>query len=238
MMNHVTPHLKINGVGSAAGGNFDEVVIKGKGVIYDDVFCKTFHSIGKSKVDGNIETEHWMKAKGDTVFNGHLKADQLKIVGQSEINKYSSFNELNMSGEASFHEGLSSKEISIEGEMFVNGNCYADAFLSNGNTKIDGILSSNHVQLKLCGKTNIYKIVGKKISVMRNVPILSNYQKVTALIAKAILGDFIYLENTTAHLVQGDHVKIGPNCKIDRLEYRTALHQTTHTTIHHHRMIS
>ena len=41
--------------------------------------------------------------------------------------------------------------------------------------------------------------------------------------ADSIEGDHLDLAYTTAKVVRGNHVRIGPGCKIDRVEYRQAL---------------
>ena len=45
-------------------------------------------------------------------------------------------------------------------------------------------------------------------------------KEVGSLAAKVIEGDDIYLENTTADMVRGNKVKIGPGCQIGVVEYR------------------
>jgi cytoskeletal protein CcmA (bactofilin family) len=49
--------IRINGSGSAGGGTYNSVVIKGSGRIGGDLKCKIFNIGGTGTVEGSLETE-------------------------------------------------------------------------------------------------------------------------------------------------------------------------------------
>ncbi|MNG32826.1 hypothetical protein D3C84_1189280 [compost metagenome] len=53
------------------------------------------------------------------------------------------------------------------------------------------------------------------------------------LTSQTIEGDHIYLEYTTAEVVRGAHIKIGPGCEIGRIEYTEKLEQDKRSKVKH-----
>ncbi|MFW6040649.1 MAG: hypothetical protein ACOC85_02320, partial [Thermoplasmatota archaeon] len=88
----------------------------------------------------------------------------------------------------------------------------------SGSFKIEGTLKGDEIYLKPLGDCFINKINGGDILVESRGTNLFSIGGSGSLRCTSIKGDEIYLENTRADLVEGDKVKIGPNCKIDSVK--------------------
>ncbi|KMM53293.1 hypothetical protein ACH95_21510 [Bacillus glycinifermentans] len=158
-------NLKINGSGSAAGGTYHNVVIKGEGTIGAGLDCAKFRCYGTSVLSGDAKVQS-LHIYGEAEVAGRLKADKAKLrFGESSV-----------------------------GEI--------------GGTAI-----------KVRNKRGLFK---------KNSGFLS---------AKVIEGDDIYLENTSAGIVRGNRVRIGPGCRIETVEYNSDYHVSDKAEVKENRQI-
>jgi len=116
----------------------------------------------------------------------------------------------------------------------VGADVEADIFKASGGFHIEGLLSADRIEVRLGGRCQAKEIGGEKIEVRRGGfkqkgIILDSLIKMLAgggtaeLQASQIEGDEIYLEYTTADIVRGKHIQIGPGCHIGTVEYEESL---------------
>lgn len=114
--------------------------------------------------------------------------------------------------------------------MITEGNCNAEVFESTGTFEIEGLLNGDKINIELLGKCKASEMGGANISIRRkntDVPILK--QILSSIIdsvkerplmqVDSIEGDDIYISYTQAKVVRGKHVKIGPDCSVELVEY-------------------
>ncbi len=205
--------LNINGLGSASGGDFRHVNIEGVGRVDGDLSCESFRLNGMGTVKGTIHTAGLFDMNGKLTGYGEIEASKVL-----------------MNGHASLHGRLRGEVVELIGIVKVHGDCEAERFIGDGGFTIGGLLNAGTVDIQLYGRTQIGEIGGDRISVRKSerkdwsrllawvVPIFQ-----TQLRASAIEGDAVELEMTTAGIVRGNRVVIGPGCKIGRVEYRDEL---------------
>jgi cytoskeletal protein CcmA (bactofilin family) len=134
-------------------------------------------------------------------------------------------------------ERLSGDTATIKGSIAVNGDVEYETFDSSGSFEIKGLLTADTVKIALSfGHSTAEEIGGSKITVKKGawlIPFtnISLSKKEGFLTAKVIEGDEIYLENTTADVVRGNHVKIGPGCQIGLVEYTNAFTHDSSSTV-------
>jgi cytoskeletal protein CcmA (bactofilin family) len=204
--------LKINGSGSSAGGKYDSVVINGNGKIYGDLDCVYLKVNGQCTVNGNVKADS-VKINGNGSIKGNLRAEKAKINGTTDI-----------------YGNVSVDKAETYGSIRVDGDCNAEVFKIEGTFEIEGLLNAGELELSLYGPSKAHEIGGEKITVKRKGKydflglryLIGSNKELTA---ESIEGDEIYLENTQARVVRGNNVELGPNCKIELVEYKNSFKQ-------------
>jgi cytoskeletal protein CcmA (bactofilin family) len=204
--------LKINGSGSSAGGKYNSVIINGNGKIEGDLECIYLKINGQGNVNGNVKADS-VKVNGNNSIKGDLRAEKVKINGTADING-----------------NLSIEKAETYGSIRVDGDCNAEFFKIEGTFEIEGLLNAGELELSLYGPSKAHEIGGEKITVKRKGKydflglryLIGSNKELTA---ESIEGDEIYLENTQAKVVRGNNVELGPNCKIELVEYKNSFKQ-------------
>ncbi len=218
-------NLIINGSGSYPGGRYDKVSIRGEGTIANDVECSAFRVYGTSEAIENVNAGS-VKIFGEAEIKGDIGADATLIMGTMIAGRNARLKKMKVFGLLEVGERLVGEEAVIKGSIAVNGDVEYEKFDSNGGFEIKGLLSADTIKINLSfGQSNAEEIGGGKITVKKGawlIPFtnISLSKKEGFLTAKVIEGDDIYLENTTAEVVRGKNVKIGPGCQIGLVEFR------------------
>ena len=219
--------IRINGSGSAGGGTYDNVIIKGSGKITGSVKCEVFSISGSGTVEGDLEATDG-RISGSGTVEGDVKADRFRITGSGKVEGDLSAKEFSISGSGGIKRNVDAQYIKIEGSGKIGLNCNAETFTADGGCDIGGLLSADEIAIRLYGFNNhIREIGGGKINVslgpphglgvLRSIVSLGIFNPV--LEVDTIEGDDIVLENTTAKIVRGKSVVIGSGCDIGTVEY-------------------
>ena len=214
-------NLIINGSGSYPGGRYDKVSIRGEGTIVNDVESSTFHVYGTSEAVENLKTGS-VKVFGEAEIKQNMEAEDTLIMGTMMVGGNAHLKKIKILGLLEVGERLTGDEANIKGSIAVNGDVEYETFDSSGGFEIKGLLTADTIKVGLrFGQSSAEEIGGGKITVKKRSNTLLPFGKeVGSLVAKVIEGDDIYLENTTADMVRGNKVKIGPGCQIGVVEYR------------------
>jgi len=133
-----------------------------------------------------------------TRIAGNLKAEEVETSGSLQVDG-----------------SIETEEISSSGSLTVKGRVEAEKFRCGGSVRIDGGLKAEEVEIDLGGTSKISTIEGEEIRVKAT----GGFFRVRGeLTADRIEGEEIELEATTASLVKGNEVRIGPHCHIDVVE--------------------
>ncbi|MFB9328792.1 hypothetical protein ACFFSY_22885 [Paenibacillus aurantiacus] len=204
--------LALNGISRAAGGAYRSVKMDGVCKIDGDVQAQEIAINGVGKIYGSVDARK-LEAAGRVTVAGLLTADQARLEGQFTV-----------SG------SLRGDKMELTGALKVDGNCEAEEVVANGWIRIGGMLNAGRIDFGLIGSSRAQEIGGSSIEVRRaeRGAWAHLLQKVIpsfdpALEARLIEGDEVKLEATTAAIVRGDRVVIGPGCSIGRVEYKTEL---------------
>jgi cytoskeletal protein CcmA (bactofilin family) len=236
--------LGINGSGSSTGGLFQNVRINGEGTVTNDLDCLDFRVNGTGRVMGNVKAKH-IKVNGVTVIEGAVDSEQLIINGQTDIGGDLSVRQLKLHGKSDIGGNLTGDRLEIGGELTVQMDCEAEAFVAKGSFDIGGLLNAGNVEIHLYGPCKVREIGGETIQVRRSGFGLS-IQKIihslfpsfeNRLTVDTIEGDDIYLEYTTAKVVRGIRVNIGPGCEIASIEYKDHFEQDKGAKVSEHNQL-
>lgn len=227
----LTKNMIINGSGSYSGGEYEKVVIRGEGTITTDVDCSSIKVYGTCEAMANVKTES-MKIYGETEVNGNLDAIELTVMGTTSINGKARVKNLKVRGMLDAGDRLNGENVDIKGNISVNGDVEYDTFRSTGSFEINGLLNAETIHVALRHSySSVGEIGGGKISIKRKRSFLPFLKDNGTLKANVIEGDEIYLENTEATVVRGNHIKIGPGCTIGVVEYTHQFIQDHNSTV-------
>lgn len=202
--------IRISGISQSSGGTFDQVLIEGVGRINGDVTCSSFVCNGRGSVNGQLRSGT-AEFHGSSTVKGHLLADKTQIKGM-----------LTVQGK------LAGETVELEGQLTVKGDCEAESFTARGGVTIDGLLNADTLDIRFVRKCSARELGGGQITI-RPEKVPSAIRKLIGslsqphLVADTIEGDRIALEGTTAEVVRGSRIEIGPDCRIARIEYKEEL---------------
>ncbi|MCM2535447.1 cytoplasmic protein [Neobacillus pocheonensis] len=225
-------NLIINGSGSYPGGRYDKISIRGEGTIVNDVECSTFNVYGTSDSEQNVKTGS-VKILGEATVNGNIEADETLVMGTMEVGGKAYLKKIKIFGLLVAGERLTGDKAVIKGSISVKGDVEYETFVSSGGFEIKGLLTADTIKVGLrFGESFAEEIGGGKIIIKKRKNTLLPFGKeIGSLKAKVIEGDYIHLENTTADIVRGNRIKIGPGCQIGLVEYRIDLNHDASSSI-------
>lgn len=213
--------LTINGLGASNGGEFNRVILNGKGTVNTDIKCNEFDSNGSGLVKGNLEAKT-AKISGNGKVAGNVSTQNLNIEGRGKIEQNASAQKMKVSGRTSIGGNLKSEELKVKGRLIVGGDCEAETFKAECQFTIGGLLNADKIDIRIFGECKAEEIGGQTITIKQKGSWLGGLFKPffqNVLETDLIEGDHIEIENTHAKVVRGSHVKIGQNCKIGLVEY-------------------
>jgi cytoskeletal protein CcmA (bactofilin family) len=219
--------LSITGSSVATGGVYETIRIVGEGVIDGDTECGTLKCTGTLDMEGRLKAKR-IGVVGTCTFSNDVSSDAMKISGTASIGGDASLKELRCSGTMEIRGSLQSERLEIKGELETQGDCEAELFVSQGIFNIGGLLNAGRMDIKLYRDCQAKEIGGENIKV-RRASMLNPFSFFfrpsphAQLSAALIEGDDIYLEHTTAKVVRGSRITLGPGCSVELVEYKEHL---------------
>jgi cytoskeletal protein CcmA (bactofilin family) len=216
MANNSTNDLRINGIGSSSGGKYDFVQINGKGDITGDLECRELQINGLAHLDGNVKADT-IRVSGKSDFRGNISGQRMIIDGMTDV-------------------GGTIKVETVEnrGMLRIAKDCGSEVFSSQGGFTVGGLLNAGKIDISVYAQCKAKEIGGETIDVrigggigLRKFigSLFPGLPLNPVLLADSIEGDDVYLENTTAKVVRGQNVKIGPGCQIGVVEFAESFHK-------------
>ena len=232
----------INGSGTIGTGKYDDVKISGSGRILGDIVCHEVKVSGSAKFTGKVETEYF-HCSGSSKCLSNIETQKLYVSGSLYVDGKVTGGDVDISGSFKTKNDLNVKSISISGSMRTSGLVKAEVisvrgslsaekgsecevFTAKGHLSMNGLLNAENVKITHSGFSYIPEIGGETIEISR----FDDSNLFTRIFTKifngrtnfrtdVIEGSAIKIDYTTASVVRGDAVTIGPKCKIDLVEY-------------------
>jgi cytoskeletal protein CcmA (bactofilin family) len=210
-------NLKLVGVSSSFGGTFGKVGIMGEAELSGDLSCRKLQAMGTVEIKGNLSAEEW-RLTGECQVSGEANAKRLRATGQVEV-----------SGSARV------ETIRVSGLLRTLGNLEAETVSIRGGVEVDGLLNAEQVDIRMMGSSRAKEIGGGTVKLKRSraaqFKAMFASPDPVAFTAGLIEGDVVVLEHTTADIVRGNQVTIGPGCRIGKVEYRKSLNSHPRSSI-------
>ena len=214
-------NLRITGSGSSPGGIYEKVTIMGEGTINDDIDCFACKTQGTSRFGGDVKCESF-HVSGNSDIAGKIMAEMMKVFGEVKISGNVKVKEARIRGSVETKAGVSAETIDLRGNLSVNEDCEVETFLCKGGFRVGGLLNAGDLEVKMKFPSKAKEIGGEKIRIERDkFPFSMN--KKGQLEAETIEGDDVKVAYTSAKIVRGNRVKIGPGCQIGLVEYKDQL---------------
>lgn len=219
--------LRISGASVATGGEYRDVKVSGASKITSDISCETMSISGAITVEGNVDATS-CKISGACKVRGYVRSDEMKISGGSAIGDFLEGNEISLSGGIKVHGDIRSNHLKLSGEITVDGNMECEEFYLSGAITSKGTVNCEKCELKIVSSSSLGELVGSEIVVKEGLSTGGLLKNLFGggngqLRVDLVEGDDIYLENTTAEMVRGAKVTLGPGCKIKKVEYSEKL---------------
>jgi cytoskeletal protein CcmA (bactofilin family) len=203
------PDLIVNGVSGGAGGTYNRVQIDGVGKVVGPIVARMFNGNGHMNLNSDLTAEE-AECNGIMKIKGNLSIGKMKVDGVLSVG-----------------ENLRGDSCTLNGMISIKGDCELEELTGEGSFNVAGLLSAGHVDFKLQGQGKANEI-GVESLVIRQVSngfwnkmlsgVIPKFR--AELSTRTIEGDFIDLEHTTADIIRGNIVIIGPGCNVGRIEYR------------------
>lgn len=225
-------NVTISGAGRIEGGSYGTVKIAGSGKVVGDVTAEEFKSAGSAKVEGNLRAQRF-EAAGSFKCEGDFEVEEGEAAGSFKVTGKVKAKELKLAGSAQARS-ITGGYLRAGGTLSVQENVEVETFRIIGAFEVGGLLSGDRVEVELEGRARAREIGGEKILVRAGqknwggllsgaLGLLFGRGSPKELTVETIEGDEVELEATQAKLVRGGKVKIGPGCRIERVEYSESL---------------
>jgi cytoskeletal protein CcmA (bactofilin family) len=237
--------LKIFGEGSAAGGSYQAVIIRGQGTIDGAVDCTLLKCQGQADIRGEVSAVYVI-VQGESIIGGNLKALEVSIYGHNEVHGSVKTEQVKINGSAGVKGDLTAERVDLKGLLETGGDCNADNFSAKGAFNIGGLLNAGKLEITLYGECRAREIGGSVIRVKKGkafwfkrfiLSLVAAQSLVPGLSAEVIEGDELYLEEIKAKVVRGQNVTLGPGCEIELVEYKNNYQKSNRAKVKEERKI-
>lgn len=211
-------NLTVHGNGSFLGGNYDTIKIHGAASFVGNTTSKSISVTGSCTMNGDLHCEKMLSIHGKYDLNGNVTSNIMKLNGACEISGDAQMNISKNKGRLEIEKNFSGNQMFNKGDLSVKGNVTFETFISDGRFRIGGLLNAEEITILPTFSTSTVKEIGGEeitIKIQQSIiPFISKGRVETDLIE----GNTIYLENTTAKVVRGQDIEIGPGCVIGTVE--------------------
>ncbi|HAX72083.1 MAG TPA: hypothetical protein DCY20_01025 [Firmicutes bacterium] len=228
--------FNMSGMGSSDGGAFKKVDISGIYTFHTDISAEIFICSGIAKCKESLQTKTF-ESSGVTKVGMNLKAHVMEVSGTCKIGGNLEVSQMKTSGIVRVGQNLKAHEIDMTGMLKVEENIETEKLSISGDLKNKGFINAEQVVIQAEGNVLFNEIGAAKVkikdersgtfwsSVLFGVYRLAtlNFNGNHAAVGKLIEGDEIEIEYSKIDILRGKHIKIGPHCLINEIEYSETL---------------
>ncbi len=243
--------LSIAGAGKASGGLYERVTISGAGRVEGDVEADSVEISGAGKIVGKVKanrvslagackivgavTAQRFDAAGAWKISDDVQSEQFKASGAGKVEGSVHAQEFSSAGAAKIAKNLRAQRAKFGGVLAAGGDVEASELCGRGAFRVEGLLAADQLELELCERSWAREIGGERITVRKRESfwgwLARWWGRQIELSTDLIEADEISLEATVAKTVRGKRVTIGPECRIDRVEYSESLQLDPSSTV-------
>ncbi|MDF2717033.1 MAG: bactofilin [Paenibacillus sp.] len=233
-------NLTVTGSGGSGGGLYKDVKVNGEAQFNGDIDCLGFRCNGTAIVYGTLKGTS-CTINGTLEVAGDLDTGMTKVNGKMDVDGNMKAREIKSFGETNVRGNVAGEEVGLEGYFNIKGHCEAEQLRIKGIFRIGGLVNAGSVEFGLHSRCEVKEIGGERIQIRRaegnvlkklfgSIFLPSDFYEGT-LTVDTIEGDEIYVEHTTAHVIRGASVIVGPGCRIGRIEFTDRFENDAGSTV-------
>lgn len=235
--------LSIAGAGKATGGLYERVTISGAGRVEGDVEADSVEISGAGKIVGNVKantvslagackivgavTAQRFDAAGAWKVSGDVQSEIFTVAGAGKVEGSAHTQEFSSAGATKITKNLRAQRAKFGGVLTAGGDVEASELRGSGAFRIEGLLAADQLNLELGERSWAREIGGERITVRKRGSLWGRlarwWGRQIELSAETIEADELSLEATVAKIVRGKRITLGPECRIERVEYTESL---------------
>ena len=224
--------VKINGDATVGGGEYENIVINGAGILSGPVQAKSLRVNGSGRAEADVQAATVFVA-GAAELRGNVRvSEEFTANGAASIRGDLDGGKVTARGAIDVAGSVRATDIVLSGALSVRGDVEAETLMGDGAFEIDGMLNAGRIELRLYGTCRAREIGCERIGVKRGRR--GGWFRMfpeNRLTADAIEGDDIVLEHTTAQVVRGHDVRLGTGCDVGLDEYSGTLVKADDATV-------
>ncbi|WP_339281758.1 hypothetical protein NST94_05440 [Paenibacillus sp. FSL H8-0282] len=180
--------------------------VRGSQFVRENINTVTVDVFGHLSTKGSVSTSK-LKVSGDCTIGGNCKANQVNNLGSLRV------------------QNIQADNLRSSGYMSVAENAAAGTFYAEGAVKIKRLTADSSIEIRLGNRSTVEvmraggNIIVKPSSKLINA-LMHPFRKLTCT---TIEGTNITLYRTTADLVCGEEIIVGPGCTIGEIRYSKSL---------------
>lgn len=217
-------------------GTYGKISCAGDLLLEGEIDALSVKAAGDLEALENVKIET-LRVYGDAEFRKDLEALEAKIYGDAEILGLFQCKDLKVYGACTLKK-LETDTLTVYGALEKAEEVSVESASFSGEVKIQGSLNVGDGRFKLVGKSTVTEIFCETLEVRAEGDLfdgvlsgLISRGSSGSLSADLIEGDDIYLENTHVKMVRAKKIKVGPGCKVERVEYSGKLEVHTHAEV-------
>lgn len=218
--------IKISGSGKIEGAVEAEMItISGAGAIEGDLKASSVKISGSGRIAGSADVGE-LRISGSGRIEGDVRGGTLHASGSCHVQGSVRVGELSISGSVQVRQDVHAQSVKFLGFVQIGGQVEVERFYASGAFRVEKLLSADVIEAKLRGNCYAGEMGGGKIDVRKQQErwwFSRWFRGSEQLETTNIEADEIYLEATVAKTVRGKRVTIGPECRIERVEYSESL---------------
>ncbi len=223
--------LNLSGLGKASGGKFGNVNISGFGELNGNVEAELIQISGAGSITGNTAAAR-IRINGTGTIKGDLETQYVENTGNFKVDGQATVKEWVNEGRTRIDGELKGSKIFSQGYLSVGNSVQCENFYSKGSFAVDNNIEAGIIEIEIGGFCAVKEILGKEILIHKQNklnlrsfskflnPLLGRNREWEKLKCTKIEGERIEIEYTDAHLVIGQNIKIGPECRIDEVVFK------------------
>ena len=219
-------NTKIVGSGAINSGEYENIIIRGRGKLCGKVKCASFSSAGSVSGE-SVECSGDFKASGSTKFSGSLAAVNVKMKGKFSANgKITAEDNVTAYGKLKCADSIKANAMRAFGAIKVEKDVEGENVEINGSLNCNGLVNAETFTLRSDARSRIGCVGGGSITIktkgirkfLSMIPLLSRILKPLS-VESYIEGEEIFVESLSCPKIIGSHVVIGKGCKIGLVQY-------------------
>jgi len=220
---NINKNIAISGIGKLNCGDYNEISISGSGDILESVEATKLEIVGTATINGDARIKEIL-ITGNLFVEGCVIGEGLKTSGATIVNKMIELTTLETNGSFTCHDVINSKYISCNGTIN-SVRIDTSKFLSSGSINVKEQINASEIDITLFDNSFVKELKGDKVHIKKcnkkksTNNIFKLFKPKFKLTVELIESNHISIEFTNADKIRGKNVIIGPNSKVQHVEY-------------------